>query len=227
MRSASTILCPALLVAAWVGACNDKDLIADPGIGGFSDQADSGTGGGGGSGGAGGAADDGPNPFLEAIVACQAEEPCPFTASVQLIENTTHNIESRTACVLSALAARRVGKYRFETNATFGNGSAGARHYLVVRRDGSVAYVREPYRDLPESATGVPQLPPIEPLRCVLKPAGYFDACVAAVQTPPTSGEPADDAEAWGCTFGDGDSLMPSSLAWFESCTREAPLRCQ
>jgi hypothetical protein len=177
------------------------------------------------SGGGGGP----PSPNVQAIAACELEDPCP-DSFVQLIEGSSHNINSTTLCMFTALAQRRVGRYRHDTNSTFGNGNAGAYHNWIVSSDGTVVYVREPYRQVyPPANLG--DLPPIEPLRCTLKPATYFEACRAAVEVLLERGSPppypADDEVAWSCTFGDGAVLTPSNLLWFESCVSETPLQCE
>jgi hypothetical protein len=165
---------------------------------------------------------------VEASAACQVPEPC-LDSSVQLVEIDGHAYGTRPLCVFEALAERRIGRYRHDTNATFSNGNAGAWHTLVVRSDGTVSYIREPYRNVfPPPALG--DLPPIEPLRCTLKPASYFEACHAAVEEAAeggAGGPSQDDEVAWSCAFGDGSHLTPSALLWFESCVSEDPLQCE
>jgi hypothetical protein len=168
-----------------------------------------------------------PNPDVQALAGCDVEEPCAETEA-QLVEGYSHNLDPRAVCVFSALADRRPGRYEHSTDSTFTNGGVGARHTLVVGSDGTVAYVREPY----QTGSQPPyELPPVEPLRCTLKPASYFEACRAAMAGQPDGGGPTspagDDAVAWSCGFGDGVSNKPSNLLWFESCVHEAPLRCE
>lgn len=216
-------------------ACGDDDVITADGAGSGGESGSSG-GGSSGEGGSGGG-EPAPSPHVEAILACDVEEPCEGDAFAQIIEQGSPSAFSAGGfCVLEALAERRVGRYEYRTDHTFGNGATGAEHHLIVRADGTVAYVREPYIDVASSETPVSELlPPIEPLRCTLKPASYFEGCVTRL------GEVTDDvgrvqfsgsddaAEVWPCAFGDGDGdmVMVSTLSWFESCVSEEPLRCE
>jgi hypothetical protein len=165
---------------------------------------------------------------VQAAEACDVEEPCAGERSyTQLVESRFHHINSTPSCLFSALAERRPGRYLHDTDSTFSSGTVGALHHLVVGADGTVAYVREPYRNV----SNVGELPPVEPLRCILKPPSYFEACRAAVEAlmvPDDSAtSPVDDEAAWSCTFGDGAIITPSNLPWFESCASETQLRCE
>jgi hypothetical protein len=182
------------------------------------------------NGGSSGAAERGdgvaPDPTLvelRALEACDVPEPCNSSA-VQLIEAYTRNIQKEVvSCVLGALAERRPGRYVHATEAIFSNGQTRAEHVFVVAADGSVAYVRDPSQGF--STPGQPEnvIPPDPAQRCTLKPESYFEACLADVQ----AAERFDDDAAWACTFGDGTSLVPSRLDWFERCEAESPPRCE
>ncbi|HTV24650.1 MAG TPA: hypothetical protein VMG12_38425 [Polyangiaceae bacterium] len=224
---------PALALGLIAG-CDDDGGGPWPPVGGGGSSAGLGNGGGagaderGGSAGEGGG-DGGPATEdlseLRALEACDVPEPC-GESFAQLIEGMTHNIRKDGAsCVLRSLADRRPGRYTHRTESTYGNGSTAVLHVFVVAADGSVAYVRDPtrYTSSPESGSEV--LPPDPAQRCTLKPASYFEQCLAAVEAAvPNSNSSADPA--WPCTYGDGVFAQPSRLDWFESCTPEAPPRC-
>jgi hypothetical protein len=181
-------------------------------------------------GGSSGAAERGdgvaPDPAtlveLRALEACDVPEPCNSSA-VQLIEAYTHNIQKEvSSCVLGALAERRPGRYVHTTEAIFSNGQTRAEHVFVVAADGSVAYVRDPSQNFSTPGQAENVIPPDPAQRCTLKRASYFEACLADVQ----AATPSDDEAAWACVFGDGTSLVPSRLDWFERCQAESPPRC-
>lgn len=189
---------------------------------------------GGGSGGTGGSGGDlmsycsgreAPDPDAEALAACDVTEPCEPSLA-QLAELEGYFLDDRIGCLLSALGERRVGRYRHETDSTWGNGDAGAVHTLVVHEDGTASYVREAYQCI-QSSIALEELPPVAPLRCVLKPPSYFEACAAAIEVLDGQAYPPEGAEAWACAFGDGDGVTPNNLFWFESCESEAPARCE
>lgn len=163
---------------------------------------------------------------LRALEACGVPDRCEPAPFVQLIEDSAHNVPSElVSCLLVGLAERRPGRYVYRTEAVFSNGSTDAKHVFVVAADGSVAYVRDPHQFFsgPDSARET-VLPPDPAQRCTLKPASYFEACLADVQAATS---PLDDDAAWACVFGDGSSTRASRLDWFESCERESPPRCE
>lgn len=189
----------------------------------------SGNGGGRNNGGSSGAAERSPPNTesldeLRALEACDVPEPCDSESFVQLVENYAHNIPKEpVSCVLSGLAERRPGRYVHRAEAVFSNGSTQVENVFVVARDGSVAHVRDPSQSPSTPGQPASVIPPDPAVRCTLKPASYFEACLAAVQSATSS----DDDAAWACVFGEGTSLAPSRLDWFESCEREAPPRCE
>lgn len=220
----------ALIAGGLIGGCDDEGDNAWPPLGGGS----SGEGGSAGqSGGAGeGGGDSGPGvddlSELRALEACDVPEPC-LESFVQLIEQQTHYYRREAVgCLMGALAARRPGRYVHRTDATFSNGSTAAKHVLVVAADGTVAYLRDPSQSFQEEAgSRETALPPDRARRCRLKPASYFEACRASVEALPDERTSSGDGTAWACTFGDGQSLRPSTLDWFESCEPESPPRCE
>jgi hypothetical protein len=168
-----------------------------------------------------------PSAHVEALSACDVEEPCE-RSNAQLVELDGHYMADNIACLLSAFAERRVGRYRYETDSTWGNANVGAFHTLLVHGDGAVSYVRETYQCV-ESTVPVDELPPAEPYTCTLKPPTYFEACLAAIEAlegrepyPPLG----TGIAAWACAFGDGDGYTPNNLFWFESCVSDMPLSC-
>jgi len=180
-----------------------------------------GTGGGGDAGEMNAAgAPPATNADAETLQHCAGSAPCDRSL-VQLVENSSREIDGPTRCVLASLAARTPGRYEHETVAAFSNGSTGATHYLVVNEDGSVLYARVPH----QLGAGQPPLPPDPGQRCTLKPASYFEDCAQAVDAAATA-HPVGDV-AWHCAFGTGDSSTPSTLEWFESCSLESPLACE
>jgi hypothetical protein len=226
-----SFLCLSALALGVLGGCGGESDDPAP-LGGGGTSSTSGNGGARNNGGSSGAAERGngvaPDPAtlveLRALEACDVPEPCTAPSVVQLIENYTHNIQTELAsCVLGALAQRRPGRYLHRTEAVFSNGNTQAQHVLVVAADGSVAYVRDPSQVFSTPGQLETVIPPDPAQRCTLKPASYFEACLAEVQ----AATPSDDDAAWACVFGDGTSLVPSRLDWFESCTREAPPRCE
>ncbi|HMI87509.1 MAG TPA: hypothetical protein VK550_25655 [Polyangiaceae bacterium] len=100
--------------------------------------------------------------------------------------------------------------------------AVGARHLLLVTGDGTVRYARDRYQQIssiPGDESGHHGYGAEPGRRCQLKPPGYFDGCIAAVQAPQGS-------DAWACAFGDGGLTVPSAMFWFESCTDASPLTC-
>ena len=167
-------------------------------------------------------ADAGPNPDEAALKACELVEPC-NESSAQMVENRIAHV-LLFDCVVRGLAARTPGRYMHRTDSTWSNGSAGARHTLVIAEDGSALYTRVPYGSGPVTIDG----PDAPGQRCVLKPASYFEACAAALESysaVPFGTPPSD--EIWACAFGNGDATTPSELDWFESCEAFAPIACE
>jgi hypothetical protein len=164
----------------------------------------------------------GANPDEATLKACELEEPC-FESNAQMVENRIAHI-LLFDCVMRGLADRTPGRYAHLTDSTFSNGSAGARHTLVVAGDGSALYTRVPYVSGPVTIDGSDAAGQ----RCVLKPASYFEACATALASYSAVpfGPPPSDA-LWACAFGNGDATTPSELAWFESCEELSPLACE
>lgn len=157
---------------------------------------------------------------FDLLAACEVVEPCQ-PATTQLIENRSRNIEAeRARCVLQGLRDRTPGRYQYDTDHTYSNGSVGAHHLLVVLADGSVMYGRDEY------GPGVASEQPAQ--RCQLADSSYFASCLAALGDrgePDALVDEVDDA-AWACLFGAGSTTEPSRLAWLTSCAAEAP-RCE
>lgn len=168
------------------------------------------------------AADAGPNPDEAMLKACDIAEPC-HESSAQLVENRIAHV-LLFDCVARGLAARTPGRYMHRTDSAWSNGSAGARHTLVIAEDGAALYTRVPYGSGPVSIEGSDA----PGQRCVLKPVSYFEACATALESysaVPFGTPPSD--EIWACAFGNGDATTPSELDWFERCEELSPLACE
>jgi hypothetical protein len=101
---------------------------------------------------------------------------------VQLIESYWFTVSLSPECTLQALRDRVPGRYRHETDSTWSGGSIGSHHVVLVYANGQAGYGRDPY------AAGAPT--PVEPIagqRCQLKPASYFEECLAALAANPRS----------------------------------------
>ncbi len=213
-----------LLLAFSTSACDDS---SDPGgesgsPGGSTAGAGGGSGGGGapsgagGSGASSGAAGAQVASAFDTLAACAVEEPCAEPSSAQLVENTSVIVDERRArCVAQGLRDRKPGRYFHDTDHTFGNGSVGVHHALIVSADGSAHYARDVYGVAGDGD------PPAQ--RCQLAEASYFASCLAALDGEDTG---ANTAAIRACLFGDGSGVEPSELAWFASCADEAP-RCE
>ncbi len=167
-------------------------------------------------------ADAGANPDEVALEACQVAEPC-NASSAQMVENRIAHV-LLFDCIVRGLAARTPGRYVHLTDSTWSNGSAGARHTLVVGADGSTSYTRVPYGSGPVTIDGSD----VPGQRCVLRSASYFEACATALESysaVPFGTPPSD--EIWTCAFGNGDATTPSELDWFESCEEHSPPACE
>jgi hypothetical protein len=83
----------------------------------------------------------------ESLTECAAVEPCQGESSfAQMIEGDSSRIlHAGTACVLAGLRDRTPGRYLHQTDATWGNGSAGSHHVILIRHDGIVLYTRDSY----------------------------------------------------------------------------------
>jgi hypothetical protein len=191
--------------------------------------ATAGTGGGGAAGMGGGGADEPfvppENPDAIALEACQLEDPC-SESYIQEAEAAGYHIwVDGSACLLEALAQRTPGRYLHNTDSTWGNGSTGSEHRLVITADGSVLYARTPYEYVEPFDPDAFRPDPGQ--RCALKPPAFFEACRDAVltETPSTDDFYEEDA-AWLCLFGDGSQYVPTHLEWFESCETQSPIAC-
>jgi hypothetical protein len=207
----------------------------------LGEAGDAGTAGANGAGAAGAGGAPPGNQDAQTLLACDVPEPCGQT-SAQLVEAYDHSIGASNVCLMNALAERTPGRYRHRNDSTFGNGSVGAEHTLILHDDGSVLYARVPYFYVFGPSLEDPPPPPPDPgSRCALKPASYFRGCLAAVQFA-TGGEgdgsgvdgvagaggsaETDEENAWRCVFGTGEVATPSTLEWFEQCAEESPVAC-
>ena len=209
MRLGYALVCAATILSFAPGCGDDSTAAVDSGVdGGAADGGDAGE------------PDD--NPDEQALRACELEEPC-FESNAQMVENRIAHV-LLFDCVVRGLAARTPGRYLHLTDSTWTNGSAGARHTLLVAEDGAVLYTRVPYGGGPATIDGSE----VKGQRCVLRPPSYFEACATAFEgyAPVPFGTPPSD-EAWACAFGNGDGVTPSELAWFESCEELSPLACE
>lgn len=220
----SSCVCVGVTLGAIAACVGEKEGPRGGGAGTSGGAGEGGSSGASGEGGAPGAEDLGE---LRALEACAVPEPCGERDSfAQLIENQARNMDEESLrCVLSALAARRPGRYVHHTDSTFSNGSSAAKHVFVVGADGTAAYVRDPRQSFSGPEPRETVLPPDPAQRCTLKPASYFEACLAAVARTAAGATRADD-EGWACAFGDGEVLRASRLDWFERCEPESPPRC-
>lgn len=217
-------------MAAWlcglVVACGDEATVVSPAPGGGGNGGGAGAAGAAGASGSAGASGAPSSPVNEdelALQACQAPEPC-AEGGVQMVEASSFSLrDAETRCVLDALAQRRPGRYRYNTESAHTGGHVGARHLLLLSTGGSVQYVRTEYESLMPAGNAVR---PDRGQRCVLKPGSYFEGCSTAVaaRTQPT-GE-SFPQPLWGCVFGDGSATTASHLDWFESCVEESPSAC-
>jgi hypothetical protein len=163
----------------------------------------------------------------QALLACASAEPCAASPFVQLVENAALNVSAGVSCVLSALAQRTPGRYRYLAESVASNGNITAEYTLLVAADGSLAYTR-----VARSTSGLPMngLGPASGQRCQLRPASYFEGCQAALAAAAAeSGLQAvlrSAEEAWSCSYGSGDSITPGDVQWFESCEVESPPAC-
>jgi hypothetical protein len=155
----------------------------------------------------------------ESLTECAAVEPCQGESSfAQMIEGDSSRIlHAGTACVLAGLRDRTPGRYLHQTDATWGNGSAGSHHVILIRHDGIVLYTRDSYA----SGTFAPA-DVVEPgQRCTLKSEEFFDACYAAVTAPG-----GDSDAAFTCAYS-GSKTSSAPIDWFESCETDAAPSCE
>ncbi len=85
---------------------------------------------------------------------------------------------------------------------------------LIVSDDGSVRYGASGSSSTAPAPQAVSTFQPGK--SCVLNPAGYFEACVLALDSDTGATPPA----AWQCAFGDLEN------AWFERCNEPPLLSC-
>jgi len=215
------------------GAGGGSGVGGRSGVGGGSDAGggagdDAVAGKGGSSGAAGSPATPATNPDAEALAACADTWPCHDT-SAQLINNGGIEFGATdVACLLDALSRREPGLYEHATESVADNGGVNDQHTLLLGDDGTVLYAR-----LTHSSFSVnPAEPPtredwvLPAERCTLKPASYFENCLAELEDYSASAPGAKDV-ARACVFGDGGYSGPSNLPWFESCESESPAMCQ
>jgi hypothetical protein len=174
------------------------------------------TGGGGGGPGGGGSGGDGSGGTEdpdqadhEALEGC-AELACP-DAFAQRIEGGSPATMNAVACVVAAMRDRTPGLYRIDLDHTWTNGSATAKHTVLVTASGEVEVGRivEAVNDFQPAPT---DYEPTE--RCALQPASFFDDCLAAVE--------ANSESAWDCVYPEEAAEPP----WFTGCAAQPPL-CQ
>lgn len=154
-------------------------------------------------------------PDFETLSACPAAEPCP-RSFVQLIEGYLFTVSLSPECTLQALRDRVPGRYRHDTDSTWSGGSTGSQHVVLVYANGQAGYARDPYG-------GGFQPTPVEPIagqRCQLKPARFFEECLAALAANPHS------SLSFRCLYA-GEITSTGPLPWFESCVSESPSRCE
>src|SRR3954454_19482734 len=128
-----------------------------PASGGASGAGAGGSATGGGASGAGSAG--APTAPDDAMTLKQYDvvEPCRREAEAQLIEGGTRHVNAADiVCTLDALANLKAGRYRYRTDSTFGNGSVGAEHVVLIETDGTVLYVRVPYGSSFSGTSSVP-----------------------------------------------------------------------
>jgi hypothetical protein len=157
-------------------------------------------------------------PDFETLGACPAAEPCP-RSFVQMVEGAPPGVSVSPACALRALRDRLPGRYRHETDSTWTSGSVGSRHLILVTASGDALYARDPYgHDL-----GRPPPPDVAlpAQRCRLKPAAYFDQCLAAL----AANDPFSPVRR-DCIYA-GDVTSTGPMQWFDSCVSESPVRCE
>jgi len=178
--------------------------------------------------------DSGPSPAdlanadRETLFACGAPEPCAATATGMIENLYSYPPAADFECLFTALAERKPGLYRHQTSHSFSNGSWQVAHTLLVREDGTALYTRVGGG----SYGGVPEEPVLiegsaAAVRCALKPASYFEGCLAALETTETEYDQVVATNAWSCVFGGSITIMPPSMPWLESCEDASPLACE
>lgn len=153
----------------------------------------------------------------EHLLACEIEEPC-LAGLAQLADQKPSTITpDRMACIFRALGERKPGRYVHQTDHTFGDGSQGAQHVLIVRSDGSALYASATYEARGDAEPKEKDRPG---QLCTLRDPSYFVDCLDAV-VPLQQGDQKIAGLAWDCSYGDD-----SKLDWFESC-EAAPAACE
>jgi hypothetical protein len=165
----------------------------------------------------------------ETLLACGAAETCAATTTGMIENLYAYPPAADFECLFTALAERKPGLYEHQTSHSFTNGSWQVAHTLLVREDGTALYTR-----VGGGSLGVP--PDWEPmtiegsapgLRCALKPASYFEDCLAALETTETEYDQVVATTAWSCVFGGSISITPPAMPWLESCEDASPLACE
>ena len=117
-------------------------------------------------------------------------------------------------CALQAMRDRTPGAYDVSLLSEYGQGAHAREHRLVVTEGGEVE-VGIVVRDVDDPGVQVSKafLPT---QRCSLKPAAFFDDCLAAM---PASNEVTPSQAALDCIY----PAVDAPLAWLESCADLSP----
>ena len=122
----------------------------------------------------------------------------------------------RMDCALAALRDRAPGVLEVELEHATGSGEEVWLHRFVVTPSGEVELAAKHTFLADEGDDAVDHTPT---RRCTLKPASFFEACLAEVAQGEPSGEGVPEA-GWDCVF----PTIGEDPPWVQDCVEQAPL---
>ncbi len=153
---------------------------------------------------------------FEALAACSEVRLCEERPFAQRIEDGDGFSMARMECALAALRDRTAGVLEVELWLGHGSGEERWLHRFSVSASGEVeTAVRDSY--FADEGTDTVDYSPSR--RCLLKPASFFEDCLAQVELGEPEGNGVSEA-AWDCVFPEIGEDPP----WVEDCVEQAPL---